>query len=264
MRLARVTLACRLLALSVIASPFAVSAGQISESIPVAFDVASIKPSTRSGGGPSLTAASVSGYAATNMTLRSVIADAFLVKSFQVIGGPDWLDSARFDIDARAPLGADDSLGLPMLKTLLADRFKLVMHAEQREETIPALVLARPDGEFGPYLQESSSDCYRAVARQSQGRGNGECGLAAATIGRTVTVKGRGTTTVELAAVLAGLGNRPVIDRTGLRGAVDLEFSFTKETLATALQEQLGLALAPIRYPVEFLVIDSVQPPTLD
>ena len=93
---------------------------------------------------------------AVGVTLRRLVAGAY--GAFQVSGGPDWMDTDRFDINARAD--GDPPLGdlVKMVRALLADRFKLVVHNETREMPVYALVQARTDGKFGPQMRRSETD----------------------------------------------------------------------------------------------------------
>ena len=79
----------------------------------------------------------------TNLPLRMLITQAYRVSGYQLVGGPSWLDSERFDIVAKAPEGSTPDQTMLMLRGLLADRFKLKVHGETRDAQIYALVLAR-------------------------------------------------------------------------------------------------------------------------
>jgi len=236
---------------------------QTKESGPVAFEVASVTTSTSSAKRSASRLPDVS-YSVTNVTLRSLIADTYLIRPSRVIGGPEWLDSDRFDIDARAPQGTPRSMYQPMLKALLADRFKLVLHTEQRDQPIHALVRADSNGELGPNLRHSSPECP-AVTRRRDASARGECGGVSISVsGRKIGVEVHGLSMIEIADALSDTGVGPLIDRTGLPGAFDFELRFTQDTFVAALSQQLGLTLEPIRYPVQFIVIDSVQRPSPD
>src|SRR5439155_20196322 len=125
-------------------------------------------------------------YVATNVPLRLLIQNAYQIQPFQLIGASGWIDSERFDIVAKAdpallgpPPGGPGSGPAPiqsMLRNLLADRFKLVVHAETRELPIYALVLARTDGRLGPQLKPVSEECAAQIAA----RGRGARGTASA------------------------------------------------------------------------------------
>jgi uncharacterized protein (TIGR03435 family) len=249
------------------------------------FDVASVKPN-KSGDQGSRVGMSPSGrFMATNVTLKQLVSTAYNLRSFQVIGGPNWFDADRFDIVAVVgheitPTAAGPPAELiAMVRNLLADRFRLLAHTETKEMPIFTMVLARPDGKFGPQLVASSFDCEAAMragtpppsgpaTAASQGRPIGPCsqrtgnGMLAA---RTATM-GR------LASTLSGLVDRLVTDKTGLAGSFDADVTWTPDpdvdtsgpSIFTALQEQLGLKLESAQGPMEVFVIDSAAAPTAD
>jgi len=258
---------------------------------PLAFETASVKPN-KSGAEERYFRLDPRGGSLTvvNMQLRDLITFAYQIQNFQLEGGPDWIASDRFDIVARpereAPsTGGQDPLRM-MLRTLLADRFKLVMRKETKDLPIYQLVVAREDGRLGPQLRPAAADCAARAAAARAGTpppassgppGPGSCG---STI-NPARVRGGGVTLATLASLLEGPAKRLVIDRTGLAGNWDFEANYTPDrsqlppgvelpssidpngpSLFTALEEQLGLKLRPARGPVEVLVIDSVQQPT--
>jgi len=261
----------------------------------LAFETASVKPN-KSGAEERYIRIDPSGASLTvvNLQLRALITFAYQIQSFQLEGGPDWIASERFDILGKperavpgtgAIFNGQEPLKI-MLRTLLADRFKLVMHKETKELPIFELVLARPDGKLGPQLRPAAVDCAARAAAAARGTpppaspgppGPGSCGMNM----NPVSVRGGGVTLAMLANILEGPAQRLVIDRTGLAGNWDLDVKYTPErsqlppgveppvpidwngpSLFTALEEQLGLKLRPARGPVEVLVIDSVQQPT--
>ena len=260
---------------------------------PLAFDTASVKPN-KSGDEERYFRLDPRGGSLTvvNMQLRALITFAYQIQSFQLEGGPGWIASDRFDILAKperevpatgAFFTGQDPLRM-MLRTLLADRFKLVMHKETKELPIFELVVARQDGKLGPQLRPAAVDCAARTAAARAGTppsfgppGPGSCG----TTMNPVSVRGGGATMAMLASLLEGPAQRLVIDRTGLAGNWDLEVNYTPDrsqlppgvelpspidpngpSLYTAIEEQLGLKLRPARGPVEVLVIDSVQQPS--
>jgi len=256
---------------------------------PLAFETASVKPN-KSGDEERFTRVDPGGgLTVVNMQLRELITWAYQIQSFQLEGGPGWIASDRFDILAKpereVPSTGEQDPRRMMLRTLLADRFKLVMHKETKELPIFELVLARQDGKLGPQLRPAAVDCAARAAAARAGTpppssgppGPGFCG----TTMNPVSVRGGGATMAMLASLLERAAKRLVIDRTGLKGNWDLEVNYTPDrsqlppgvelpssidpngpSLFTALEEQLGLKLRPARGPVEVLVIDSVQQPT--
>jgi uncharacterized protein (TIGR03435 family) len=251
------------------------------------FEVASVKPNT-SGSSAAETSAPPSGtIRIVNTPLRTLIVNAYSLKPFQVVGGPPWLESERYDIVAKPPTNTAPNVIPLMFRTLLADRFKLRSHMETRQQPIYELVLAREDGRLGPGLAKSDVDCVsidaaRAAARPQpapplsrNGRPACRTRMAISDTSGTLDVGGR-----PLSAMLNTFGtvaNRPVVDRTGLTGPFDIELHWSDTTLSAnsastadapsffvALQEQLGLKLRPARGPVEVLVIDAVERPQPD
>src|SRR5688572_29646392 len=119
-------------------------------------------------------------FIATNMPLRTLITSAYDLRSFELIGAPDWTGAERFDIVARAARefgpaapGRPDPDKL-MLRSLLANRFALRVHRETRELPIYALTPARADGRLGPRIRRSQTGCAaprRAGAAAAKGGG---------------------------------------------------------------------------------------------
>src|SRR4249919_398317 len=129
-----------------------------------AFEVASVKPNN-SGDGRVMMQNQPGRYIATNVTLRLLIRNAYQLQDFQISGGPGWMASDHFDINAKVP---DEYRDLPpmrpgsgsgplqlMIRALLVDRFKLTVHNETKDSPIYALILARSDGKLGPNLKKS-------------------------------------------------------------------------------------------------------------
>jgi uncharacterized protein (TIGR03435 family) len=253
------------LAVIVAASP--ALRAQAPAAVPVGrFEVASIKPSNPN---PASFQASlpliVPAYGrlqAQNMTLRLLIVAAYQKQSFQVLGGPAWLNTTKFDVDARAGDPKTSTTGLlDMLQRLLADRFKLRVHAETRQVPIYALMLARP-GRLGPQLKPSTANCpgykeqqqkmLEAIARggiggltamMSKPGESRACGISpAATKSAGVGIKLTGMPIVMLTEMLTQLVGRPVVDKTGLNGLYDYEITIDAPTVIRMYAE-LGVNL---------------------
>jgi uncharacterized protein (TIGR03435 family) len=256
-----------------------------------AFEVASIRANRSGDTGVRFGFQPGGRFNGVNVSLQTMIRNAYGVQSFEIVGGPAWLAVDRYDIVAKAPENAQPEQVRQMVRTLMADRFKLVLHRETRELPIYALVLARPDGRLGPQLKPSSTNCEE-VARtlNSAGRGGAAppapppqsgnrptCGIRV-NAGATAILIAGGTPIAQLASNLSGAVNRTVVDRTGLTGGFDIDLTFTPDplmfqgaaptdqppgpSLFTALQEQLGLKIESTRGPVEVLVVDSAERPT--
>lgn len=245
------------------------------------FEVASIRPNTSGNAqGQGLAGPQPGGrFVAVGATLRGLVSGAY--DGMQIVAGPTWIDSSRFDINARASgeVPADDMRR--MLRSLLADRFKLVVHTETRELPVYVLSTARSDRKLGPNLRESDATCTKeARSFIPVGRGGppacGDFRMGARSL------IARGMFMPAFAQVLRGRTGRPVLDRTGLDGAYDLDLEWSSDlgleqsppgaagaseltpdglSLFTALQEQLGLRLQADRGPVDVLVVDSAEPP---
>jgi uncharacterized protein (TIGR03435 family) len=256
-------------------------------STPVVFEVASVKPNTSGEIRQLLQDPPGGRFTAENATLRLLILRAYQIGEDQLVGAPDWTRTARFDINAKlereppsVPLNQPNERRLA-LRTLLAQRFKLVVHREVREMPMYALVMARADRKLGPMLTPSSTDCSPA-AREGL--------LAAAKEGKPMPTPGTCGTRVNTGRIQFGgypisefvkafsYDGRSVIDRTGLTGSWDFVLTFTPDplpvprpgqelppfdpngpSLPTAMQEQLGLKLESIRGPMEVLVVDRVE-----
>jgi uncharacterized protein (TIGR03435 family) len=129
------------------------------------FEVASVKMNKS---GPNMMSMRTlpNSFTMTNLPLRLLITQAYRVSGYQLVGGPSWLDSERFDIVAKAPEGSRPDQTMLMLRGLLAERFKLKVHGETREAQIYALMLARSDGKLGPKLSKSTDDCEKILAER--------------------------------------------------------------------------------------------------
>jgi uncharacterized protein (TIGR03435 family) len=257
---------------------------QSADQKPVAFDVASIKPSTSVDRLSGIQRQPGGRVTITNMTLRTLVTFAYQISGNQLVGGPGWADRDAFDILAR--MNGNPSWGTPgsgypdaaqqAMQSLLADRFKLKIHREKREMEVYALVLAKP-ATPGPALMRSTNDCKALAeqARQGQtpppkpaGAGPTPCSILGA-VGR-ISFDGFGM--AQVANMLIGQAGRIVVDRTGLSGNWQFILTFAPEgatdsnvpSLFTALQEQLGLKLESTKAPVDVVVIDQVERPTPD
>jgi uncharacterized protein (TIGR03435 family) len=262
------------------------------------FEVASIKPMKAGTQGFFIRMEPGGRFYATGVTMKFLLEEAFQVKDSQVFGAPAWLDSDRFDIDAKPDEDTSAAFDkLPpdqrrqelnqMLQGLLADRLKLVLNHDTKDLPVYALVVAKG----GPKFQESS---YKPpeISPDSPPSPGGQVGPPR----QGIWMQGRGDVTVTavqmkmFADVLSRMVGRPVIDKTGLTGSYDFKLKYTPEegqgmmmppgakqpgsdgapppadsngpSLFTALQEQLGLKLDSQKAPVEVLVIQHVEKPS--
>jgi uncharacterized protein (TIGR03435 family) len=192
-------------------------------------------------------------FTATNTPLRMLIMTAYeLPQDAQLAGGPPALLSAKYDITARVANTATIAMKeLPqLLRTLLADRFKLKTHTETRELPVYDLVLARSDGRLGPDMKPSKSECSKSdeiVAQQGAALAKGEvasflgkpspCSVSTDTSGGplNLSMRGDGQEMKQLVEILSQFTGRAVRDKTGLTGRYDF---------AMKLDLQMVLALA--------------------
>jgi uncharacterized protein (TIGR03435 family) len=224
------------------------------------FEVATIKPAAPSPDGHThINYPPDDRFSAINITLLDLMQWAYSMPERQILEGPPWLASTRFDIQAKADIGdqtksltseQDRDLKHRMVQALFADRFHLKVHQETR--TLPAYDLILAKG--GSKLQSSQSNGKTVGTGRSH-------------------FDGQGLTTTIIAEELSQITGRIVVDKTDLTGRYDLKLQWTPDdapattensapSLFTAIQEQLGLKLEPAKEPVPVLVIDHIDPPT--
>ncbi len=234
------------------------------------FEVASVKPGDPNERRVSLFIQPGGKLSTTNASLQMLIGFAYDVRDHQISGGPNWRDSEKFNIEAKAPgtikipQGPEGAAELRlMLQSLLAERFKLVVHRETREQQVYNLLVDKG----GPKMKDSN-----VAPGQQQGLrgGRGE-------------ITGMAAPVPLLINFLSQQLGRSVIDQTGLTGKYDFTLKWTPDpgtaagpragddtapsvdtsgpSIFTALQTDLGLKLQSAKGPVEMLVIDSVEKP---
>jgi uncharacterized protein (TIGR03435 family) len=244
-----------------------------------AFEVASVRPNTSGAAGIDIDTQPGGRVTITNASLRNLITFGYRIQDNQLVGGPDWSRTARFDVVAKAEKKeATTEELLAMLRPLLGERFKLAVHNESRELPVYALVALRADGRTGEQLKRSDVDCSGLPGTGSRG-----CVFSV----RFGNIHARGMPVARLAAVLSQFAGRIVVDRAGISGPHDFDLTWTPDqfrgrqtapgepppqvngsvvdangpSLFTAIQEQLGLKLEATRAPVDVLVIDSAERP---
>lgn len=255
-----------------------------------AFADVSIKPSDASVTQPMIRFMyGPAGLTGNNITLQRLIQDAYGVQASQISGAPDWLSSEKFDIQAKLPQSAVDEHPDPaqswsqrklMMRSLLAERFKLVVHSETKNLPVYALTVAESGFKLQPVkADDSSSSGMKTPEGLFVGRGNMMMGKG--------MVTGQALPVADLAHLLSEQLGRPVLDKTGLTGKYDFSLQWAAAgnelsalaagesgsgaassasqpaasgpSLFEALQQQLGLKLEPQQSPMETLVIDHVE-----
>jgi uncharacterized protein (TIGR03435 family) len=253
----------------------AAALGVVASAQVVEFEVASVKPHASDDQRVMMVAQPGGRFVAANIPLKLLIRTTFKIQDDQIVGGPGWLATDRFDIEARAPAGHDGLAELPgMMRALLTDRFKLVAHTEKRELPVFALERARRDGVIGPGLRPTECPEISVDLSKSSPCATIQTGSGSLTL--------RGMPLDQFTPWLSANVNRVVVDRTGLQGRHDIDLKWTPEQLGqrpgagppptdpdalsifTALQEQLGLKLDSTRDMVDVLVLDRLERPTPD
>jgi uncharacterized protein (TIGR03435 family) len=220
------------------------------------FEVVSIKPfnpDLSQGGMARMTRNTKGRWEARNVRLKELLMAAFRLNENQIVGGPKWLDSASWDIDATHTGGNQGQFPL-MLQAMLEDRFRLVFHRETRALSVYLLEVTKN----GPKLKESTATSGGMSAGQR-------------------VIKYSRATMRDLADQLSSYFDRQVLDRTDLKGHYEIDLSFAPvnanpsveaaqaeslPSIFSALEEQLGLKLRSGNGPVEVLVIDRAEKPS--
>jgi uncharacterized protein (TIGR03435 family) len=258
--------------LAALAAPTAWAQSAAANATPApAFDVASIRPNTTATDGRHhiYNDSAESHFRTVNLSIRDLIQFAYGMPDSQILGGPAWVDSAMYDIDAKSDVAVDAQLkALPaeearhqkqlMVQALLAERFGLKTHEETRQLPVFNLVVAKGGIKF---------------------EANNNVGNTIDTGRNRLHVSGMQNTVAILARELAQVMGRVVVDKTGVNGSYDLKLRWTPDNappplingapdpdpppdIFSAIQEQLGLKLEAAKGPVPVLVIDSVEPPS--
>jgi uncharacterized protein (TIGR03435 family) len=263
----RATMCAALTLLTVVAA-----CGQTAAPAP-AFEVASVKPAPPPVGGKLIV--DMGGDPGMidykNVSLKTLIAQAYEVKEFQV-SGPEWIDSARFDILAKMPPDSSKHQLALMMRNLLDERFRLASHRDQKVLPVYAMVAGKDGLKVKPLGGESDEGMRVTVGPK----------------GRRMT--GPATLT-DLAGILSRMLDRPVVDDTALKGTYSIDLEWVPDeregggimakmkgmaeaasgdahgdplgptglSLFQALQEKLGLKLEARKSPVDILVVDGAE-----
>lgn len=235
-------------------------------------------------------------FSVTGFSLKMLVGRGYGVPDLRIVGAPEWADSERYDIEAKAPQDAAGQPLQPMIQALLADRFQLKAHKETRELPVYELTVPRN----GSKMKLSADQTAPAPLAPPPGGPNGgprggpgpfDGGpRPRGTMGASVSeghfvIEGSAIPLSVLVNALQQRMDRPIIDKTGLTGLFDIRLEwapgaeapplpFTRNpdapppppvegpSVFTAIQEQLGLRLEAAKGPTEVVVIDSVQRPT--
>ena len=268
------------------------AAAQLEQSPVAKFEVASVRPCKPAepgerGGGVNWSPGRLS---IKCTTVKGLINQAYLLFANgralvglppPIEGGPAWIESSRYEIDAKAEDRATlETMQGPMLQALMEDRFKLKVHRETREIPVYALTVVKGGPKLQPFKEGSCTPVDRskfpAPATPEQIAKN--CHARGVKDGPNLKVDAEGMTVDEFARIFFDthtLG-RPVINKTGISGLFDFHLEYTPDqgaaaddvsagpSIFTALQEQLGLKLESARGPGEVLIIDHAEKPSAD
>lgn len=256
------------------------------------FEVASIKPNDSGGGNSSMGSQGPGRFDTKNVSLRTIIAEAYNFRNFQIYGAPGWLASDKYDIAAKSEepaskLSADEAWAEMRLKvqTLLEDRCALKVHRETKELPVYVLTVAKNG------IKVKTTDCIvfdinnrPPPPAPGQPRPMFCDNLRGGRNGANSTLTATGIPMSQLVRWLSSTVGRTVIDKTGYSEKFDAVMQWTPDgpprqvtgddssktasddtvgpSIFTALQEQLGLKLESGKGPVEVLVIDHVERPS--
>lgn len=228
-------------------------------------------------------------YQNRNATLVDLIRAAYDFDSDKVLGGPNWLELDRFDVIAKLPPDTTPEFRKQMLQTLLAERFKLVVHKDTRPMPVWALRVgkkmhmtqAASDGEEG---KQQESGCKPQPQGSVDGRPPGRIMImnASGTMstfelgpGGTLRYACRNITMAGFADALrsmfgTNLNQHPILNETGLDGHWNFELTYTgamimngdssgRISVLQALDKQLGLKLEEEESPTPVIVVGSVN-----
>jgi uncharacterized protein (TIGR03435 family) len=230
-------------------------------------------------------------------TARLLIQNAYSLQPYQIAGAPAWAESEHFEIDAKAAGNTTRSDLFLMLQSLLEERFQLRVHRETRELPVFALVAAKSGLKLPP---PKEGNCAKPVPAadlewaggRMQPPGSGPaplpaCGSIAVALDPSGAVlRGGSVQMPELVRILSMMMGRSVLDRTSFPSPFDVKLGFLPDqstaalpplppesaaatnspypSIVTALQEQLGLRLESTRGPVEVVVIDRLERPSVN
>jgi uncharacterized protein (TIGR03435 family) len=227
---------------------------------PTEFEVASIRPNTANDRIVTIDVGPGGRFAARGYTLQLLIQRAYGVMGWNISGGPGWIDTDRYDVSAKAIVAGNltEAQLRPMLRALLAERFKLRLHEASREMAGYALVVGRGGLKVKAVADgDEHADTFRM---------------------RADGIQAQGLTMEDFARYVGGKLGLVAVDRTGLKGAYDFDVHWTEEkgqdtgalpgidrrealrpVVFGALEDQLGLKFAAQKIAVRMLVIDSVE-----
>ncbi len=258
-------MAARLLILfSVLVIPLALW----SQDAPPAFSAVSIKPG-RSDAAYSVRA-DAKRWIATAVTTKVLLRTAFFKDGYQIMGTPSWTDSEPFDLELTTDAPLVPAQFPAMMQAMMADRFKLISHTENRELPGLALTLAKNGPKFGEHLvKRTLGECQSAAQKaRDEGRPAAQCGgVRNGFAGGRSQLFAYAIPISQLCRALSNILQMPVWDDTGLEGTFDIAIEWAPDSdsdpsISPALQEQLGIKPESARRKTEVIVIDHIEKPS--
>lgn len=257
------------------------------------FDVASIKPQSPSPDGRMMTMVKFptnGHFTGAGLTVKGLVCIAYGLSDFQVAGGPSWIDSDRFDVEAKPDPALEEQLSKmtkdqatvvehQMMQALLADRFKLALHHETKELPTYALVVAKG----GPKFKETKPDDASPDTANSSAHPSPKGSFRMSFDSNAFVITANGMTLDALVNQLGFQMHSTVQNQTGLKGNYDFTLRFTPEDARTgipdpggsagasdnagisvfaAVEDQLGLKLESKKSPVDVVVVDHLEKPS--
>jgi uncharacterized protein (TIGR03435 family) len=241
------------------------------------FEVASIKPSDPNPQSPTLVGMSADGAMVTytNITLRDCIRGAYRVRDFQIVG-PDWMTKARFEIRATLPAGASADQIPEMLRSLLADRFKVEIRHAMKEQNVYALLVGNGGARLKPTKVKTDNNSPKALGADGKPR---PMMMYMFPPGGDVTVSAPSASIQSLVELVSRFTGRPVVDMTGIKGQYEFQLTFAAEAdqgpqtppvdgAATPVEpapsvfdavKQYGLRLEARKAPIEMLIVTHLE-----
>jgi uncharacterized protein (TIGR03435 family) len=247
------------------------------------FDVVSVKPNPGLERGVQFGFPSPGRFHAQNVWLRFLIQNAWDVKDYQVVSGPGWAASDRYDIDAKTAPNTPREQMRVMIQTLLEDRFQLTVHHESRSLPVYHLVATSKDGiklqpsREGSCIERNSEPVTTPGSKTPTYCGSSEWSPQSLT-GNAITIQ-------QFTTMLGNILQRPVMDETGFKGTFDVRLSWIPDQMTPGLMApgvsprplppansdgptiftvlaDLGLGLQGAKAPVDNLVIDRAERPS--
>jgi uncharacterized protein (TIGR03435 family) len=193
-----------------------------------------------------------------NQTVASMLSFAHGIHSHQIVDAPDWIFHERYDVEGKTDTEGEPSLRQfqEMVQTLLGDRFQVKFHRDKRELSVYAIQLAKGGSKLKLSADRKADPDWKANSQ-----------------GTEMTQTYTNASISDFVLGMQSFLDRPLVDQTGLTSRYDFTLRYTYDEaratdpnappgLFTAIQEQLGLKLQPVKAPVDVLVIDHVERPS--